>query len=88
MTDAFADNADFGKLAKQPLMVNTVVQKDYLAVAEKGTEAAAATGVGMVGTAVMRTTPVNFDHPFLFLVRDTKTGAILFASQVQDPSAN
>lgn len=88
MTDAFADNADFAKLAKQPLMVNTVVQKDYLAVAEKGTEAAAATGVGMVGTAVMRTTPVNFDHPFLFLVRDTKTGAILFASQVQDPSAS
>lgn len=87
MTDAFTTTANFTKLAKQPLMVNTVVQKDYLAVTEKGTEAAAATGVGLSPTAIMRTTPVDFDHPFLFLVRDTKTGAILFASQVQNPGA-
>jgi serine protease inhibitor len=30
---------------------------------------------------------ITFDHPFLFLVRDTKTGTILFAAQVSDPTA-
>ena len=69
------------------LSVSQVVQRDYLKVDEEGTEAAAVTGVGMSATsAVGRTQPV-FDKPFLFLVRDTQTGVVLFAGQIVDPSA-
>ncbi len=39
-------------------------------------------------TAVMTTgTPVNFDRPFLYLIRDQQTGTILFIGQVVDPGA-
>jgi serine protease inhibitor len=40
----------------------------------------------MVPTSAPVTTPIHLDHPFLFLIRDTKTGAVLFASQINDPS--
>lgn len=69
------------------LAVSDVLQRDYLAVTEKGTEAAAVTGIGIADSAVMQEQTVHLDHPFLFLVRDTQTGAILFASAVNDPSA-
>jgi serpin B len=57
-------------------------------VDEAGTEAAAATAVSMkAGSAAPTDPPVPFvvDHPFLFLVRDTKTGAILFMGRLVDP---
>ncbi len=58
-----------------------------MAVGEKGTEAAAATGIAAEPTsASVGGTTLTFDHPFLFLVRDTTTGAILFASLVQHPA--
>lgn len=88
MTTAFTDAADFGAMSKQSLKISDVVQKDYLSVGEKGTTAAAATGAVMVPTVARAAAPtVSFDHPFLFLIRDTTTGAILFASQLQNPAA-
>jgi serpin B len=88
MTTAFTDGADFSKMSAEGLKVGAVVQRDYLSVAEKGTEAAAATGIVMEPTAARVPAPtVSFDHPFLFLIRDTTTGAILFASQIQNPAA-
>ena len=87
MHTAFTDAADFSAMCSTTaLKVETVVQRDYLKVDEDGTEAAAVTGVGMQPTAAR--VPVPFDHPFLFLVRDTLTGAVLFAGQIQDPSAS
>jgi serpin B len=83
--DAFSAHADLSGIAPN-LTVSQVIQRTYLKVAEKGTVAAAATGVGITGTAIPagRIT-VTLDRPFLFLIRDNKTGAILFASQIQDP---
>ena len=83
--DAFSAHADLSGIAPN-LTVSQVVQPTYLKVAEKGTVAAAATGVGITSTAIPagRIT-VTLDHPFLFLIRDNKTGAILFASQIQNP---
>jgi serpin B len=90
MPIAFTDAADFTRLTDERVQVGQVVQRVYLSVAEKGTEAAAATGIGVVGTGAMAPPPlsIRFDHPFLFLIRDTQTGAILFASQIQDPTAS
>jgi serpin B len=83
------DGADFSALSPESLQVSQVVQRDYLRVAEKGTEAAAATGIGMTtGARVANTRTIALDHPFLFLIRDTRTGAILFAAQIQNPAAS
>lgn len=53
---------------------------------EAGTEAAAATRV-IVGTTSMPPEPVmvTLDRPFVFLIRDIKTGAILFIGRVMNP---
>jgi serpin B len=92
MTDAFTPGADFSALSPSArrvgLHVQQVVQRDDLSVTEKGTEAAAATGMSVGVGALMQATPIQLTHPFLFLVRDTKTGAILFAARIEDPSAS
>jgi serpin B len=87
MPAAFTDAADFTGIGER-LKVDSVVQRTYLKVAEKGTEAAAATGIGISATSRMADVKdLTLDHPFLFLIRDTVTGAILFASQVEHPQA-
>lgn len=87
MRAAFTGDADFSGLSAEATMVDQVVQRDYLGVGERGTTAAAVTGVSMVPTAAPFGPQIRLDHPFLFLIRDTKTGAILFASEITDPSA-
>src|SRR5262249_46382469 len=69
------------------LFISDVVHKTFITVNEDGTEAAAATGVTMTPTMV-RANPLTFvaDHPFLYAIRDTTTGAILFAGVLYDPS--
>jgi serpin B len=66
------------------LFLSIVVQQAMVEVDEQGTVAAAATG-GSVETS-LAVEPVAIDHPFLFLIRDTKTGSILFMGHVEDPS--
>jgi serine protease inhibitor len=88
MTTAFSDAADMSGLSDRvSTKVDQVIQRVYLGVGEKGTTAAAVTGISMMPTSVGVGPQVRLDHPFLFLVRDTRTGAILFASEVEDPSA-
>jgi len=86
MVDAFdRDLANFRGLHTSPdrLFVNFVVQKAFVDVNEEGTEAAAATAVGITRTSAS----VGFvvDRPFLFLIRDTRHGTILFLGRVQKP---
>jgi serpin B len=87
--DAFdVDRADFSDMSPTPLFVSTVAQKDTLDVTPWGSEASAATGIGMQATsarAAMMT--IDIDHPYLFLIRDTDTGEILFEAQVVNPAA-
>lgn len=87
-----AKQADFsGMLATEPLFIGVVLHKAFVAVDEKGTEAAAATVVGMrAGSAPRPEQPVAFvaDHPFLFLIRHEPTGAVLFMGRLADPSAS
>jgi serine protease inhibitor len=64
--------------------------KAHLEVNEKGTEAAAATAAVFAARAVrIQERPREFraDHPFLFLIRDSTTGSLLFIGRVVNPGA-
>jgi serpin B len=62
------------------------VHKAFVDVNEEGTEAAAATGVIEATRAVVKGPPsFRADHPFIFLIRDKHTGAILFLGRVAEP---
>jgi serpin B len=85
-----AGKAEFTGIApaKEQLMISEAYHKAFIAVDEAGTEAAAATAVSMApGSAAPTDEPAVFvaDHPFLFLIRDTKSGAILFMGRLIDP---
>lgn len=85
---AFSGEADFsGMDGTRDLFIQEVVHKAFVSVDEEGTEAAAATAVVMPTSAVP-TAPVEVtvDHPFIFLIRDRGTGAVLFLGRVVDPS--
>jgi serine protease inhibitor len=87
MPDAFSDKADFsGMTGNRDLFISAVVHKAYVDVNEEGTEAAAATGVGMKLTSIEPPPPVfRADHPFVFLVRDNHTNSILFLGRLANP---
>ena len=89
MPTAFTDKADFSDIdPKRGLAISEVVHKAFVDVSEQGTEAAAATGITMRATAMrMPEQAVVFraDHPFIFLIRDTSTGVILFIGHLMNP---
>ena len=69
------------------LYVEDVVHQAFVSVDEAGTEAAAATAVLMrIESAGPPPVTVAIDRPFIFLIRDRATGAILFLGRVLDPS--
>jgi len=88
MPTAFTDQADFsGMTTQEPLHIQDVVHQANITVDEKGTVAAAATAAIITASAApafIRTVVV--DRPFVFLIRDQSTGAILFAGQVTNPA--
>ena len=90
-----ANNADFSNMADlsasgERLYIDFVLHKAFVQVDENGTEAAAATAVGVAGGGIMgyAPPPVLFtaDHPFQFYIRDNQTGTILFMGRVTDPT--
>jgi serpin B len=94
MKRAFSkEDADFSGISSaESLYISAVLHKAYVDVNEEGTEAAAATAVVMAPTAAReapRPPPIpvfRADHPFLFLIRDTKAGSILFMGRLSDPT--
>jgi serpin B len=93
MPQAFGSTADFsGMTGKPDFAISAAIHKAYIDVNEQGTEAAAATAITMVATAMQRREPepppivFDADHPFLFLIRDTNSGAFLFLGRVTDPT--
>ena len=89
MTDAFdPDLANFtGMSERDDLYISAVIHKAFVAVDEKGTEAAAATAVivGVTSAPVFDVT-LTVDRPFIFLIRDIPTGQILFIGRVLNPA--
>ncbi len=93
MPQAFGSAANFtGMTGKPDFTISEAIHKAFIDVNEQGTEAAAATSIIMRATAARvpfpEPPPIVFraDHPFLFLIRDTKSGAILFMGRVTDPT--
>jgi serpin B len=93
MRKAFSPGeADFSGMngGREPLVISTVTHKAFVEVNEEGTEAAAATAVGMAALSAppppLPPVPVfRADHPFLFAICDVKTGLILFLGRVINP---
>ena len=79
---AFTPQANLRGIADADLYIDQAVHKTFVRMDEKGTEAAAATGIT---TALVSPTPVfRADHPFFFLLRDKQSGAILFMGRIAD----
>ncbi|MGD2143540.1 MAG: serpin family protein [Anaerolineae bacterium] len=89
MPKAFTGEADFSAMTgDKSLFISAVLHKAFVSVDEQGTEAAAATAVAMVASAAPGdSVEVVVDDPFIFLIRDIETGAVLFVGRVLDPSA-
>jgi serpin B len=91
MPTAFTDQADFSGISgadpQRRLSVDMFAHKAFVDVSEKGTEAAAAGAIWMRVGSAKAVQPVVFraDHPFLFLIRDTGTGTVLFIGRLMDP---
>ncbi len=84
---AFSDNANFSNINPNiPLAISRVKQKTFVEVNEEGTTAAAVTSVTIGCTSAGPGEIISFDHPFLFAIRETTTGSILFVGRVMDPS--
>lgn len=89
MPDAFDPNrADFsGMTGSRDLYISDVIHKAFVAVDEKGTEAAAATAVIMqLAMAPLSDITLTIDRPFIFFIRDTASGQILFMGRVLNPA--
>ncbi|MBR6423861.1 MAG: serpin family protein [Bacteroidales bacterium] len=81
MKKAFsASEADFSNMANEYLYVSNFRQKTYVRLDEKGTEAAAVTVAEMRKNSYIGGGPLCllFDRPFVYLIREQSTGAILF----------
>jgi serpin B len=89
MRDAFEFGpADFSGIdGTRNLFVDDAFHQAIVIVDEQGTEAAAATGVAMAGSAPPARPPITLtiDRPFIFLIRDNATGTVLFAGRILNP---
>jgi serpin B len=84
---AFSDAADFSRMSAFPARIAFVKQDTYISTDEQGTEAAAVTTVGMELTsmpAIPQKVVFNADKPFIYLIQENSTGAVLFMGAVKD----
>ncbi len=77
-------------MALKLFFIGDVVHKAYVSADESGTEAAAASAVIMMAGAMpgenVKPITMTIDRPFIFLIRDIPTGAILFMGRVMNPA--
>ena len=84
---AFTDAADFSGITDIPARISFVKQDTYISTDESGTEAAAVTVVGMELTSMPsepRRVIFNAERPFIYIIQENSTGAILFMGAVKN----
>lgn len=84
---AFDGRADFSNMIDVvQVYIDEVMHKTYIKVDEEGTEAAAATSVGMAFSSIgAGSVPFRVDRPFLFVIAEKQSGAILFSGKIENP---
>ncbi len=92
MTDTFGPKANFSGIDGTKLLyISGIFHKAWGEVNEEGTEAAAATAVTVTASAIMKPPPpppvFRADHPFIFLIRDTRLGTLLFLGRLANPGS-
>ncbi|MBS3776172.1 MAG: serpin family protein [Bacteroidales bacterium] len=86
MKSAFSKGADFsGMTGRKELFISDVAHKAFIEVNEEGTEAAAATGAVMSKSSLVKKVEFKADHPFIYLIKDNRTNAILFMGRLNEP---
>lgn len=82
----FTSAADFSGISRTPLFISSVIQKSFIEVNEAGSEAAAVTVIGMCKTSLEVEKPFifNVDRPFIFMIREKTSGAVLFSGVVRN----
>ena len=86
MGEAFTDAADFSGMSDASAKIAFVKQDTYISTDESGTEAAAVTTVGVALTSIGISDKVifNANHPFLYIIQENSTGAILFMGTIKN----
>jgi serpin B len=86
MRKAFNPTADFTGISEaSKICITAIRHKAFIEVNEEGTEAAAATSVEVADVGLPQVPIFRADHPFVFLIRDNQSGAILFLGRVLNP---
>lgn len=89
MTHAFGRNAQFDGISDEPLYIDDAFQKTFIKVDETGAEAAALTVVraGLLSANhTPKTSTVNLDRPFIYIITDYQPEGILFIGKVGNPN--
>ena len=91
MAQSFSDDADFSGMFEEDLRlaISRVLHQSFIEVDEEGTEAAAATVVEIVETSVgpdTRPDIIDVNKPFVFMIRERHSNAILFAGKLLNPN--
>ncbi|XP_023929993.1 leukocyte elastase inhibitor-like isoform X1 [Lingula anatina] len=90
MSKMFSLGADLSGIGGKPgdLFVSKAIHEAFVDVNEEGTEAAAATAIGVFFTSLISVTPVfRADRPFVFLIREKSSGTVLFMGRLMNPVA-
>ncbi|NWT51285.1 A1AT protein, partial [Erythrocercus mccallii] len=89
VTEVFSDQADLSGVAKNlPLKVSEAIHKATVDVRENGTEAAAVTALRILGMSLRFPIPprITFDRPFVMMIIDKTTNALLFLGKIVNPT--
>ncbi|XP_074860012.1 neuroserpin [Carettochelys insculpta] len=88
ITEVFSRNADLTAMSdNKELYLAKAIHKSFLEVNEEGAEAAAASGMIAISRMAVLYPQVIVDHPFFFLIRNRRTGTVLFMGRVMHPEA-
>ena len=88
MAVAFSDAANFHRMTPAAVTIYDVLHRTYVDVNEEGTEAAAVTVVVVGPTCACGPEPIRIDRPFLFALRETLSGTILFMGVIRHPTSD
>ena len=86
---AFTQKADFSGISNSELSIDNVIQKNYISIDEVGVEAAGATALmrcGFMPPPPEKEKRIRLDRPFIFIIRENNSGAILFIGHVGNPN--